>query len=219
VSAYGDPDLSAYWLQLRNDGTTLYYDVSWDGANFTNLYSESVGAFITPTAIGFGGVSVIASTTTFIKLIIHNWLEVETRYSRRNVMSTTPNLLISLISSNQASKEVTANSAFVALEAAMTDSAAITMTDADYTFATGAGSLGLSNLVFCFTGPLTTTRNAILPPNAKLYVIKNGTLAGSPAARQPLVFKVGTAATSVTITDANYHFIYSDGVDDVYHLS
>jgi hypothetical protein len=76
VSAYGDPELFAYWLQLRNDGTTLYYDVSWDGANFTNLYSESVGAFITPTAIGFGGVSVIASTTTFIKLILHNWLEV-----------------------------------------------------------------------------------------------------------------------------------------------
>jgi hypothetical protein len=74
-------------------------------------------------------------------------------------------------------------------------------------------------LVFCFTGPLTTTRNAILPPNAKLYVINNGTLGGSPAARQPLVFKVGTAAISVTITDANYHFIYSDGVDDVYQLS
>jgi hypothetical protein len=135
-------------------------------------------------------------------------------------MSTTPNLLLSLIASNSASKEVQANAALVGLEAALTDSTSVVMTDANYTFATGAGSLGLSNLVFIFTGPLTATRNVILPPNAKLYAVQNNTtLTGSPAALESLVFKVGTGATTTTISDTNFHLIYCDGVNSVHQLS
>lgn len=56
-SQYASP-FEDLWVQLRNDGTTLYFDFSWDGANFINVYTESVGTFITPTMIGIGGVSI-----------------------------------------------------------------------------------------------------------------------------------------------------------------
>lgn len=52
---YGSSSLSGMWFQLRNNGTTLFFDVSRDGINFLNLYSEAVGTFITPTKIGYGG--------------------------------------------------------------------------------------------------------------------------------------------------------------------
>jgi len=45
------------WLRLRNSGGggTLYFDYTFDGWNFTNLFSESVGTFITPDQVGFAG--------------------------------------------------------------------------------------------------------------------------------------------------------------------
>ena len=136
-------------------------------------------------------------------------------------MSTTPNLLISYIQASQNQKEVTANAAFLALEEALTDATSIAMTDTDYTFATGAGSVGLSNLVFAFTGALTATRNVIFPPNAKLYVVLNSTSgAGSPLTpTQSLTFKVGTGAATVTLDDTRYHILYCDGVNSVYAIS
>jgi len=33
-----------YWIQLRNDGTSLYFDFSSDGSNFVNWYSELISA-------------------------------------------------------------------------------------------------------------------------------------------------------------------------------
>lgn len=60
------------WLQLRNDGTTLFFDASQDGINFFNLYSESVGTFLTPTQVGFGGISV--ATTTNVRSWILNFV-------------------------------------------------------------------------------------------------------------------------------------------------
>lgn len=54
------PITGTAWLQLRNDGTTLSFDVSQDGVNFVNQYSEAVGVWLTPTKIGFGGVSIVS---------------------------------------------------------------------------------------------------------------------------------------------------------------
>jgi len=48
------PFTGGIYVRLRNNGTTLYFDYSIDGSNWTNYYSESVGTFITPTAAGFG---------------------------------------------------------------------------------------------------------------------------------------------------------------------
>jgi hypothetical protein len=46
-----------FWAQIRDDGTTLYFDTSLDGDNWINLTSFSRASFITPTHIGWGGVS------------------------------------------------------------------------------------------------------------------------------------------------------------------
>lgn len=66
------PIPSPQWVQMRNDGSTLSFDYSWDGQNFIGYYSEAVGSFITPTAVGFGGVSVNAGTP-FLVVTIYNW--------------------------------------------------------------------------------------------------------------------------------------------------
>ncbi len=135
-------------------------------------------------------------------------------------MSTTPNLLLSLIAASQNQKEVTANAGLVGLDDALNANTPVVMTDADYTFATGAGSLIFSNMFFLFSGPLSTTRNVILPTGeARLIIVNNGTSGGSPVAMQNLVFKVGTFAQTVTISDGNPHLIYSDGVGKVYKVS
>lgn len=65
--------ISYIWYQVRNSGTTLFYDVSFDGANFINLFSESVGTFITPTEVGFGGLSVVNSATEQVVLDVLSW--------------------------------------------------------------------------------------------------------------------------------------------------
>ena len=61
-----NPYLSPIWVQLRNDGTDLYYDFSFDGTNFINFYTETVGFFITPTMYGFGGLSETAGGVPYV---------------------------------------------------------------------------------------------------------------------------------------------------------
>ncbi len=135
-------------------------------------------------------------------------------------MSTTPNLLLALIAASQNQKEVTANAGLVGLDDALNANTLVTMTDADYTFATSAGSLIFSNMVFIIGGPLSTGRNVILPVGeARLIIVINGTSGGSPLAMQNLTFKVGTFAQTVVISDGNPHLIYSDGVGKVYKVS
>ena len=60
------PVPSPFWVQLRNNGSTLYLDYGLDGANFINLYSEAVGAWLTPTKICFGGISITSTSTNYI---------------------------------------------------------------------------------------------------------------------------------------------------------
>ena len=45
------------WARIRDDSTTLYFDISIDGINFYTLFSEPVGTFITPNYVGWGGVN------------------------------------------------------------------------------------------------------------------------------------------------------------------
>jgi hypothetical protein len=65
--------VSPLWAQLRNDGTTLYLDYSVDGSNFINFYSEPMTTFITPTAIGFGGLSVTGQSYEFLAVSLLAW--------------------------------------------------------------------------------------------------------------------------------------------------
>jgi hypothetical protein len=95
-------------------------------------------------------------------------------------MSNTPNLDIALIASNQASKEVTANQAFVQLDEALTQQLTHAMTDADYTLADNppVSSEARYNMVFVFTGALTADRKIFLPDTQKLYIVSNQTTGG-----------------------------------------
>lgn len=66
VAAYGGQSLNntlcgahaPIWLQLRNDGSKIYFDISYDGTNFLNIFNENVGTTLTPTQWGFGGVCI-----------------------------------------------------------------------------------------------------------------------------------------------------------------
>lgn len=128
-------------------------------------------------------------------------------------MAQTPNLLITEIDANQNQKEVTCNTAFVELEAAMTDIIQITMSDADYTLGAGEGSQALANLVFQFFGTITAERNIILPNNKKLYLVQNATELSFGLS---IVVKT-SAGTGVTIQcDATkYQLLYCDGTNVV----
>lgn len=123
-------------------------------------------------------------------------------------MAQTPNLLITEIAANQNQKEVTANTAFVELEAAMTDVVAITMTDADYTLSATEGGQALGNLCFNFTGTLTAIRNIIVPTNKKLYAVANGT-AYALTVKTP-------SGTGISIpAGQGYTILYCDGTNVV----
>lgn len=67
-----DPVTGGIYARLRNNGTTLFVDVSSDGSNWTNYYSEAVGAYLTPTGYGWGGVSRLASINSVMSL--QGWL-------------------------------------------------------------------------------------------------------------------------------------------------
>jgi hypothetical protein len=51
-----NPTTSCIFVRLRNNGTTLYFDIALDGVSYYPLYNETVGSFITPTHVGFGGL-------------------------------------------------------------------------------------------------------------------------------------------------------------------
>ena len=64
---------SPTWLQLRNDGTTLSFDISFDGSNFINLATSAIGAFLTPTQIGFRILANDSSAAT-TNMYVFNWI-------------------------------------------------------------------------------------------------------------------------------------------------
>jgi parallel beta-helix repeat protein len=54
--------------RVCDSGTTLYWESSFDGQNWFNLYSESVGTWITPTTVGFGGLSAATSNPQILNV-------------------------------------------------------------------------------------------------------------------------------------------------------
>jgi hypothetical protein len=135
-------------------------------------------------------------------------------------MSTTPNLLIGLIGSNQASKEVTANTAIIDLELALTNQLTHAMTNADYTLADPTEAR--QNMVFVFTGALTADRKIIIPKSPKIYIISNQTTGGhnliietavaSPPGSTVAVANTGSASP---FTPNSYKLLYCDGFNVV----
>ena len=65
--------VSPAWYQLRNDGTNIFFDYGYDGVNFVNFTSQVLGAFITPTSVAFGGLSVTSGTLPFVFVDLLAW--------------------------------------------------------------------------------------------------------------------------------------------------
>lgn len=132
--------------------------------------------------------------------------------------STTINLLIPLIATAQNLKEITANSAFDALDEALCAGTTITMPDADLTL---SNVQALQNIFLQFKGQLSSNRHVILPTgSAKLLIVQNDTWsAGGSYGLYALIFEGGTNAQVYVSTDENPHLIWWDGVGKVYKIS
>jgi hypothetical protein len=131
-------------------------------------------------------------------------------------MSTTPNLLLSHIAAAQNQKEVTANAGLDGLDEAFNSLVQITMSNADYTFATGAGSPFFANFFFQFIGANSAARSVNLPTGSGRFFGVQDKTTPAPSSTQGLTFKVGTHVASVSITDGLPHLLYSDGVGTIY---
>jgi len=121
-------------------------------------------------------------------------------------MPTTPNLLIDHVVQSQYQKEVTANEAFDALEAALTETTTISIAGTgDYTVSTAEQR----NAVLVLSGLLTGNRNFIVPTRDKLYVIHNTTTGA-------FAVTVKTAAGSGVIVEQGFKaIVYCDGTNVV----
>jgi hypothetical protein len=121
-------------------------------------------------------------------------------------MTQSPNLLIDHIAASQAQKEVTANTAFDALDQALCGLLVKTLTDADVTLTV---TEALSAMYLRVTGALTAARVITVPVNRKPLMVENATSGG---------FAIGVktpAGASVSINAGLRKLLYGDGTDMV----
>ncbi len=124
-------------------------------------------------------------------------------------MTTSPNLGIAHVASNQNQKEVTINDAVDALDNAENAVLGITLSDADYTLsATEANRNGL----LVFTGTLTAARTVTLPGNARRIAVRNATAGGFA-----LNFTYA-GGTPVSVASGSNALLHGDGTN-LYKLS
>ena len=71
------PDTGGWFVRWRDDGSSIFADYSLDGSNWTQIFTESVGTFITPTAYGVGGLNETGTTNPPAHMVIslQGWLE------------------------------------------------------------------------------------------------------------------------------------------------
>lgn len=119
-------------------------------------------------------------------------------------MTTTPNLLIDHIAASQAQKEVTANTAFDALDKALCQSTSLALADANLAL-TDAQMLG--NMALKFTGTLTAARMITVPAHPKLVYVENATTGG-----YALSVKTPSGA-AISLGSGERKLLYCDGSD------
>ncbi len=118
-------------------------------------------------------------------------------------MATSPNLDITNIVSSQSQKEVTANTAFDALDRAITDTHPVAFSDANVTL---TDPEALENAFFSLTGSVTATRDLIVPTNIKFYFVKDETTGGD--------IRVKTSAGSgISMRAGDKLLLYCDGTN------
>jgi len=93
-------------------------------------------------------------------------------------------------------------------ETAIAGTAAVAMTDANYTLTVANGTTDQArNMFITLSGTLSTTRNVICPSVSKLYVVTNSTT-GS----QSIVFKTAAGA-GITVGNGQRKMLYCDGTN------
>ena len=94
------------------------------------------------------------------------------------------------------------------LDAAVAGTAAVTMTDADYTLTTANGATDEARKMFVtLTGTLTAARNVICPSASKLYFIKNTTTGGFAVTLKT------SAGTGISVPNGKSMVLYCNGTD------
>lgn len=98
------------------------------------------------------------------------------------------------------------------VDASVAGTAAISMTDANYTLSTANGATDEARRMFVtLSGSLTTTRDVICPAVSKLYFVSNGT-------NQSIIFKT-SAGTGITVPTGRSVALYCDGTNVVNALN
>nr|CAX84103.1 conserved uncharacterized protein [uncultured bacterium] len=121
-------------------------------------------------------------------------------------MSQTANLAIEHIATNQYQKEVTANTAFDALDGALAGKLEVGLADADVVL---SAAEALEHMVLRATGTLTQTCAIVVPTNTKLYAVLHDADGGVNVA-------IRTAAGSgVTLAPGERAVVYCDGTNVV----
>jgi hypothetical protein len=126
-------------------------------------------------------------------------------------MSTTPNLLIPLIASGQASKEITMNTGLADIDGAMTAVLVTSVGSIDYTMPVPAA---LYNLKLSFVGGGAFPININLPAYPHHYIVENATGGGSPfVPGSALTFRVlgGGRTVAVPAGIGKFAELYCDG--------
>ena len=118
----------------------------------------------------------------------------------------TPNPLgITHILQNQAQKEVTANTAFDALDNSANRALSLDLGDADLTLVSDQANC---NGLIIFTGALSAARTVTLPANHRRLAVRNATTGGFP-----MTAKYPGAGASVAVAPDTTALLQGDGVD------
>jgi hypothetical protein len=125
-------------------------------------------------------------------------------------MTATPNLNISHMGATDTGKYTEANTAVSDFDGAYHGNVLVPY-DPSVAFAAMVAEF-LSYMVFILTGAPGSAQTISLPANARPFVVINQT-------GQNITFEVGSNTTTATITDANPHWLYSDGSANVYQCS
>jgi hypothetical protein len=119
-------------------------------------------------------------------------------------MSTSNHIQMTLIDTNQASPEVTANTALVKLETSLYKELAVAMGDANQTLTDDQYN---SNGLFTCTGALTAQKNLVVPTREKLFFVQNSTTGGFGVQAKT------SAGTGVVVASGAAAICYTDGTN------
>ncbi|KKL87667.1 hypothetical protein LCGC14_1932410 [marine sediment metagenome] len=125
-------------------------------------------------------------------------------------MPTTPNLLLTHVEEGQQSREVTINEALDGLDGALAGHDGSNFdfpSDANYWPPYAVSRASLSFEVVSTFGSLTATRDLIVAPTSKLYIIFNSTTGG-----QAITVKT-PSGSGVTIANGERRIVFCDGTD------